>query len=163
MIFGAVLGDERNPAEAVPTHAMGRQTSARKPRDRRTSSRNNARALLSRRGNGARVAFANTRPDAIWPKLSLAQCSELAEQNANGFDAIIESSDEVALEGAITYKNSTGAQFTSELEDILIHVALHGMYHRGQIAAGVRSGGDVPASTDYITMVRGVPTATKQS
>ncbi|MGH9479278.1 MAG: DinB family protein [Terriglobales bacterium] len=34
--------------------------------------------------------------------------------------------------------------------DILMHVALHSGYHRGQIAADMRSGGLEPAYTDYI-------------
>jgi uncharacterized damage-inducible protein DinB len=103
------------------------------------------------------------KPDvAVWPKLSLAQCAELATRNANEFLALIESVDEIALEGGITYRNSAGAEFTSTLRDILVHVALHGAYHRGQIAAAVRAGGDTPASTDYIAFVRGAPAATRE-
>ena len=102
------------------------------------------------------------KPDvAVWPKLSLTQCAELATRNANEFLALIESVDEIALEGGITYRNSAGAEFTSTLRDILVHVALHGAYHRGQIAAAVRAGGDTPASTDYIAFVRGAPAATR--
>ena len=98
---------------------------------------------------------------AVWPKLSLSQCAELGARNANEFLALVESIDETALDGGITYRNSAGAQFTSTLRDILIHVALHGAYHRGQIAAAVRAGGDTPASTDYIALARGAPAATR--
>lgn len=97
----------------------------------------------------------------VWPKLSLAQCAELGARNANEFLALVESVDETALDDGITYRTSAGDQFTTSLRDILIHVALHGTYHRGQIAAAVRAGGDTPASTDYIAMVRGVPAATR--
>ena len=99
---------------------------------------------------------------AVWPDLSLAQCAELATRNADELSALVESLDEIALDGGITYRNSAGAEFTSTIRDILIHVALHGAYHRGQIAAAVRAGGDTPASTDYIAFVRGVPAATRQ-
>lgn len=98
----------------------------------------------------------------VWPKLSLAQCAELATRNATEFLTLVESTDETALDGGITYRNSVGAEFTSTLRDILVHVALHGAYHRGQIAAVVRAGGDTPASTDYIAFVRGAPAATRQ-
>ena len=37
---------------------------------------------------------------------------------------------------------------------VLTHVALHGSYHRGQIAALIRSGGDEPINTDYIMWLR---------
>jgi uncharacterized damage-inducible protein DinB len=101
-------------------------------------------------------------PEATpWPKLSLSQCAELAAASAERFLSLVESVDDVALEGGITYRNSAGLEFTNSMRDILMHVALHGSYHRGQIAAAIRAGGDTPASTDYIAYVRGVPAATR--
>jgi uncharacterized damage-inducible protein DinB len=97
----------------------------------------------------------------VWPQLSLSQCAELASRNSDELSALVDTVDEDGLDSGITYRNSAGAQFTSALRDILIHVALHGTYHRGQIAAAVRAGGDTPASTDYIAFVRGVPAATR--
>lgn len=99
----------------------------------------------------------------VWPQLSLAQCAELGARNANEFLELVESVDETALDSGITYRTSAGDQFTTSMRDILIHVALHGTYHRGQIAAAVRAGGDTPASTDYIQLVRGVPAAQRTS
>jgi uncharacterized damage-inducible protein DinB len=98
-----------------------------------------------------------------WPKLSLSQCAELGAINAERFLSLAESVDDIALEGGITYRNSAGVEFTNSMRDILVHVALHGSYHRGQIAAAIRAGGDKPASTDYIAFVRGVPAATRMS
>lgn len=95
----------------------------------------------------------------VWPKLSLTQCLELAARNADEFSALVESLDEIDLDGGVTYRNSAGLEFTTSIRDILLHVALHGAYHRGQIAAAVRAGGDTPASTDYIAFVRGAPAA----
>ena len=99
---------------------------------------------------------------AAWPQLSLTQCAELGKRNAEEFSRLLDTLDEEQLDGSVTYRNSTGAEFTSQIRDILIHVALHGAYHRGQIAAAVRAGGDAPASTDYIAFVRGAPAATRQ-
>ncbi|HUQ18474.1 MAG TPA: DinB family protein [Gemmatimonadaceae bacterium] len=96
-----------------------------------------------------------------WPQLSLSQCAEMAAGSADEFSALIESLDEIALDGGITYRNSLGDEYTNSVTDILIHVALHGAYHRGQIAAALRAGGDTPATTDYIAMVRGKPAATR--
>jgi uncharacterized damage-inducible protein DinB len=93
----------------------------------------------------------------VWPKLSLSQCLELGTRNADEFSALVESLDEIGLDSGVTYKNSAGLEFTSSFRDILLHVALHGTYHRGQIAAAIRAGGDTPASTDYIAFVRGTP------
>jgi uncharacterized damage-inducible protein DinB len=63
----------------------------------------------------------------------------------------------------VTYKNSAGQEFTSSVEDILLHVCLHGSYHRGQIAWALRRGGGVPMPTDYIAMTRGAPAATRDA
>jgi uncharacterized damage-inducible protein DinB len=38
--------------------------------------------------------------------------------------------------------------------DVLTHVAMHGVYHRGQIAGAVRAANGTPAYTDYIQAVR---------
>jgi len=99
---------------------------------------------------------------AAWPQLSLTQCIELAQRNADEYSRLIDTLDDEQLDNSVTYRNSAGTEFTSQIRDILIHVALHGAYHRGQIAAAVRGGGDTPASTDYIAYVRGAPAATRQ-
>jgi uncharacterized damage-inducible protein DinB len=44
--------------------------------------------------------------------------------------------------------------FRSQISDILLHVALHSSYHRGQIAAAVRAAGVTPVNTDFITFAR---------
>jgi uncharacterized damage-inducible protein DinB len=93
------------------------------------------------------------------PHLLLTQCAELAKRNADDFSAFIAGLDSSQLDDTVTYRNSSGTEFTSTIGDILTHVALHGAYHRGQIAAAVRSGGDTPAVTDFIAFARGVPAA----
>jgi len=52
--------------------------------------------------------------------------------------------------------------FRSRVEDILLHVVLHGCYHRGQVAIALREAGAEPSATDFIAFVRGVPAATRQ-
>jgi uncharacterized damage-inducible protein DinB len=94
---------------------------------------------------------------AIWPKLSVEECAELARANVRELRA--------ALRGDITrevaYRNSAGVAFRSVVEDILTHVILHGTYHRGQVSLLVRQGGGEPVPSDYIAMVRGAPAATQ--
>ena len=98
---------------------------------------------------------------AIWPSLTLDECADLAKRNRADFSALADEVDSIGLDREITYRNSAGLEFTNTLEDILLHVALHGSYHRGQIAITLRAGGDTPATTDYIAFVRGVPAATR--
>jgi len=99
---------------------------------------------------------------AIWPTLTLDECEKASKENVGAFNALISTLTSDLLQRPITYRNSAGDQFTSTLEDILTHVCLHGAYHRGQIAASIRAGGDTPSPTDYIAFARGVPAATRK-
>jgi uncharacterized damage-inducible protein DinB len=62
----------------------------------------------------------------------------------------------------VHYKNSAGAEFDNRVDDILLHVSMHGMNHRGQVNAQLRAAGIEPVSGDYIAFARGVPAATRQ-
>ena len=99
----------------------------------------------------------------VWPRLSVAEAGALAAENAAGFRALIESATRDELARQIPYRNSAGASFRSTVEDMLLHVALHGAYHRGQIALLVRAAGGEPQPTDYIAFVRGAPAARRVS
>lgn len=58
------------------------------------------------------------------------------------------------LDGVINYKSLAGAPFQSTLREMLMHVALHGMYHRGQIATILNRLGGPTVSTDLIAYYR---------
>jgi len=106
----------------------------------------------------ARVA--GREPDvAVWPSITLDQAEARAARNAIELDAIVETLTPGDLTRVIDYRTSAGRPFSSTLEDILLHVALHGVYHRGQISMLLRDGGDEPAPTDYIAFARGSPAA----
>ncbi|MGQ0713544.1 MAG: DinB family protein [Gemmatimonadaceae bacterium] len=97
---------------------------------------------------------------AVWPELTLDECESVARENARGFRACIGRLTADDLPRTVHYRNSAGREFDSGIEEILLHVALHGAYHRGQVTLLVRDAGAEPAPTDYIAMVRGVPAAT---
>ena len=96
---------------------------------------------------------------AVWPTLTLDGATALARRNAEELAEIVASSTPEDLAREVTYRNSAGAEFRTALEDILLHVFLHGSYHRGQVALVIRGGGGDPAPTDYIAFIRGVPAA----
>jgi uncharacterized damage-inducible protein DinB len=60
----------------------------------------------------------------------------------------------------IGYTNSAGRSFVTPVGDILLHVALHGQYHRGKVNLLLRQAELEPAPVDFIGFVRGVPAAT---
>ena len=100
---------------------------------------------------------------AVWPTLTLDECAMVAQANLAGYLELLERADPDQLAAMIHYRNSAGREFDSTIEDILLHVCLHGSYHRGQIARCMRQGNAVPAPTDYIGYIRGAPAATRQS
>lgn len=96
----------------------------------------------------------------IWPELSLDAAATLAAESTAGLRAIVaRGGDELMRE--VEYRNSTGKTFGNSVADVLAHVALHGAYHRGQIALLAREGGGTPAVTDYIAFVRNAPAPSK--
>ena len=100
---------------------------------------------------------------AVWPDMLLKEYQNVAGANHRAYRSFVAALDEPALGRTVEYKNSAGLDFTSRVDDVLIHVALHGSYHRGQIAALLREAGEAPEPTDYIAFVRGAPAATRES
>lgn len=91
---------------------------------------------------------------AVWADLSLPDCETQTAKNSAAYAQVLEGLDESGLDHAVVYRNSQGVRYESRLEDILLHVCLHGSYHRGQIASLVRASGGEPVNTDYIVFVR---------
>jgi uncharacterized damage-inducible protein DinB len=90
----------------------------------------------------------------VWPALTLEQSeSEFRWLNA-GWTAYVDRLKPADLSRKITYVNSKGERWESAIGDVLMHVALHGTYHRGQIAILVRQSGNSPAYTDFIEATR---------
>ncbi|MGD0483815.1 MAG: DinB family protein [Gemmatimonadales bacterium] len=96
----------------------------------------------------------------VWPALTIEDCAELAAENHREYAEYLLRIESADLDRGMAYTNSAGQLFTSTVEDILLHVCLHGTYHRGQIALLLRQGGDAPEPTDYIAYIRGAPAAT---
>ena len=93
-------------------------------------------------------------PMAVWPELDLAECAEEIERLAQGWVGYLQTLSPAGVQQEVSYRNSRGEDWTSTVGDILTHVAMHGAYHRAQIAAAVREAGGEPAYTDFIHAVR---------
>jgi uncharacterized damage-inducible protein DinB len=90
----------------------------------------------------------------VWPTLSLAEAGRLATESAAALTAFVGRCDAAALAATVAYRTSKGHEMRSTVQDVLLHVALHGSYHRGQLASLARAGGSVPAATDFIVFSR---------
>lgn len=87
-------------------------------------------------------------------KSSLAECAKMAAEILQAYKKYLDSLTEKDLDKAITYKNTQGVEYQTPVREILTHVGLHGVYHRGQIAWLVRENGGTAVNTDYITFTR---------
>lgn len=58
------------------------------------------------------------------------------------------------LEVLIPHRNLQGEAFRMPAWQIVLHLATHGSYHRGQIAAALRAAGFAPPDTDLIIWYR---------
>jgi uncharacterized damage-inducible protein DinB len=54
----------------------------------------------------------------------------------------------------VSYKTLSGIESSSPLWQVALHLANHGSYHRGQVAAVLRAEGFTPPSTDLILWYR---------
>ena len=70
--------------------------------------------------------------------------------------------DEAELSRYFEYQSLDGGRFRSTIDDILTQLFGHSWYHRGQIAALIKSIGGTPAITDFVYWSReSIPTETK--
>jgi len=96
-----------------------------------------------------------SEPDvAVWSPLGIEECASLGARNHSAFALMVETLSADELQRTVRYRNSKGDEFVNTVEDILMHVALHGAYHRGQVARIVRGEGGAPLATDYILFIR---------
>ncbi len=97
-----------------------------------------------------RIGATPTGVIPVWPRLVLDECERQARENARTLEGVLRTVNEIELARTYVYTNSKGESFQSRLDDILLHLFLHGSYHRGQIALLQRSDGQEPVYTDYI-------------
>lgn len=91
---------------------------------------------------------------ALWPDHTLDQCEAWLEHNRESYAAFLGAAAEDTLDHSVAYTNFQGETFTTPVSEILLHVAHHGTYHRGQIALALREAHHTPVNTDFITWAR---------
>jgi uncharacterized damage-inducible protein DinB len=103
--------------------------------------------LLRLRGEDSAV-------QAVWPRWSLEELNAFVFGNALGYERFLDALSDDDLSREVAYANTRGEAFRTVVADVLAHVALHGSYHRGQVAAVIRDAGAEPVNTDFITWAR---------
>ncbi|MCB0164172.1 MAG: DinB family protein [Anaerolineae bacterium] len=91
--------------------------------------------------------------EANFPTLALITARWQEEENA--MLAYIESLTDNDLNQTIAYTNTSGTKsFETQLNDILLHLVLHGMQHRSEMAAMLTSYRQSPGDIDFIAFLR---------
>jgi uncharacterized damage-inducible protein DinB len=93
-------------------------------------------------------------PVKVWQEHDLATLHHWHEQTSERFHQYGIQADDAELQRLITYTNSIGEAYTSQVSDILTHVPVHANYHRAQVARELRQNGLEPINTDFITYCR---------
>ncbi len=90
----------------------------------------------------------------FWPELSIDECSALAKENAEFYEALLKKFDDEGLGQLARYYTSEGTAVKNSFCEILSHVVLHSMNHRGQALTILREEGFEPPTLDYIIYCR---------
>jgi len=100
--------------------------------------------------------FENPAPPTAqpWPELTLEDCELAIEDLRQRWHDILDGLTPEKLAGDLTYLSLKGTENKTPVGDVLMHLALHSAYHRGQVAAAVREAGGKPAPTDYAVYLR---------
>lgn len=92
----------------------------------------------------------------FWPELTLAECGELARENAENYERLLQKFDDEGLGQTAKYFTSGGTAVENTFREVLTHVTLHSMSHRGQANTAIRAAGFTPPAIDYIIYCREV-------
>jgi uncharacterized damage-inducible protein DinB len=90
----------------------------------------------------------------VWPEFSIEECGRQAAELTVLWKNYLAGKSEADLAKPVSYQNSKGETWSSRKDDILMHLITHSAYHRGQVAAAVRTSGATPAYTDFIHSIR---------
>ena len=90
----------------------------------------------------------------IWPEWSPADLADAGPVVDVRLRAMFAELTAASLAQPLTYANLAGDTFHTPVGEILLHLMMHGHYHRGKANAALRSAGLAPVSVDYITWQR---------
>ncbi|TGE14254.1 DinB family protein [Hymenobacter elongatus] len=102
-------------------------------------------------------------PVKVWQEHDLAGLHQLHEQTSAQLHQRISTANEAELNRQISYTNSAGEPYTSQVSDVFTHVPMHANYHRAQVATRLRENGLEPINTDFITYCRELSAAGRET
>jgi uncharacterized damage-inducible protein DinB len=102
-----------------------------------------------------RLGAAADGPAELFPEgANLPDVTDALRSIQERWSAYLTDLTEVELARVFEYRSIEGARFRNRVEDILMQLFGHSLYHRGQIATLVRAAGGEPAQTDFVFWTR---------
>ncbi|MFT7676191.1 MAG: putative damage-inducible protein DinB [Planctomycetota bacterium] len=101
-------------------------------------------------GSAAPAVGAAGETQPFWPAWGLEECRERHARVSAELLGLAQNSQRIE----VSYTNSKGEAFSNLLEDLLLHVSVHGQFHRGRASAALRTAGVGAPVGDYIAFVR---------
>ena len=92
----------------------------------------------------------------FWPDIEPEEMSPYLMENAESYERLLGQFEDEGLGQQVTYYTSEGERVKNSFREILTHVLLHSMSHRGQVIKLLREGGFEPPVIDYIIYCREV-------
>ncbi|HEY3025023.1 MAG TPA: DinB family protein [Pyrinomonadaceae bacterium] len=93
-------------------------------------------------------------PPEFFPALRLPECSALIDENLNGYQGYLGVVTEQGLDAVQDFQTIKGDKYRLSIRDVLTHVMMHSMYHRGQVSLAIREDGGEPLQSDYSLFMR---------
>jgi uncharacterized damage-inducible protein DinB len=93
-------------------------------------------------------------PAEFFPELPFTECEALLDESREAYGAFLGSLTEAELDLVSNFTSLKGDKYEASTRDVLTHVTMHSMYHRGQVALAIREDGGEPLQSDYILFVR---------
>lgn len=101
-----------------------------------------------------RISEKDLSSQFFWPTLTIDGIEDLIRLNYENFISFVNNRSDEDLLQTVNYQDSKGTDHRTAINEMIIHLAMHGEHHRGQIARIVREAGGEPPVTDYIYFTR---------
>ncbi len=90
----------------------------------------------------------------LWEKHDIIDCMLLLTQNNRAWEFFLKTLTDEKLNSVVTYTNTKGEAYSTQIQEILTHVINHSTYHRGQMVSSLKGKIPVLPVTDYIVFER---------
>lgn len=90
----------------------------------------------------------------LWEKYDIIDCLLLLTQNNRAWETFLNTLTDEKLTSFVTYTNTKGEAYSTQVQEILTHVINHSTYHRGQMVSSLKGKISVLPVTDYIVFER---------